>query len=155
MPVLREIIEVDVPVGEAFAAVADFSSSERWDPGVAKARLVKPGAGADAGVGAEYALTVTFRGKPSKMTYTTTAYAAPRRVVLEGVGAKLRAIDTIEFEPTESGGTRINYMADLRLIVAAKIAGPFLGGACEEMGNEAITGMRSWLEAGGPSAASD
>jgi carbon monoxide dehydrogenase subunit G len=151
MPVLREIIEVDVPVDTAFAAVADFSTSERWDPGVAKARRVKPGAGVDAGLGAEYALTVTFRGNASDMTYTTTAYDAPRRVVLEGVGPRIKAIDTIEFEPTDSGGTRIMYTADLRLIGAAKIAAPFLGGAFERLGNDAIAGMRSWLESGAAS----
>ena len=89
MPVLRETIEVDVPVDVAFAMVADFSTSEQWDPGVANARLVKPGAGADAGVGAEYALTVTFRGNTSDMTYITTAYEAPRRVVIEGVGPRI------------------------------------------------------------------
>ena len=145
MPVLRETIEVDVPVDVAFAMIADFSTSEHWDPGVAKARLVKPGEGADAGVGAEYALTVTFRGNASDMTYITTAYEAPRRVVLEGVGPKIRAVDTIEFEPTASGGTRITYTADLQLVGVAKIAGPFLGGAFEQMGNDAIAGMRSWL----------
>ena len=145
MPVLREIIEVDVPVDVAFAMVADFSTSELWDPGVANARLVKPGASADAGVGAEYALTVTFRGTASDMTYITTAYDPPHRVVLEGVGPKIRAIDTIEFERTASGGTKIVYTADLRLIGAARIAGPFLGGAFEQMGKNALEGMRSWL----------
>jgi carbon monoxide dehydrogenase subunit G len=149
MPVLREIIEVDMPVEAAFDAVADFSTSERWDPGVAKARRVKRGAGADAGVGAEYALTVTFRGSESEMTYTTTAYEAPKRVVLEGVGPKIRAIDTIEFAPSEAGGTRITYTADLRLIGAAKVAAPFLRGAFDELGKRAIAGMRSWLGSGG------
>jgi carbon monoxide dehydrogenase subunit G len=147
MTVLREIVEVNVPLDEAFAAVADFSSSEQWDPGVAKARRVKPGTGADSGVGAEYALTVTFRGKASDMTYTTTAYDAPRRVVLKGVGPRITAVDTIEFEATPAGGTRITYTADLQLIGAAKIAGPFLGGAFNEMGHKAVSGMRAWLEA--------
>lgn len=145
MTVLREIIEVAVPTDEAFEAVADFSSSEQWDPGVAKARRVKAGADAPSGVGAEYALTVTFRGRSSEMTYTTTAYEAPRRVVLEGVGAKITAIDTIELEPTTSGGTRITYTADLRLIGAAKVAAPFLGRALDEMGHKALAGMQAWL----------
>jgi len=145
MTVLREIIEVDVPTDEAFGAVADFSSSERWDPGVVKARRVKPGADTPGGVGAEYALTVMFRGKASEMTYTTTAYEAPRRVVLEGVGPKITAIDTIEFESTATGGTRITYIADLRLIGAARIAAPFLGEAFKEMGRSALVGMQEWL----------
>ena len=152
MTVLREIIEVDLPVDEVFAAVADFSSSEMWDPGVVKARRTKPGAEAEGGVGAEYALTVTFRGKESDMTYTTTTYAPPHRIVLEGVGPQIKAVDTIEFEATAAGGTRITYTADLQLIGAAKIAAPFLGGAFNEMGHKAIDGMQRWLEARGTAA---
>jgi carbon monoxide dehydrogenase subunit G len=152
--VLREIIEVDVRLQDAFDAVADFSSSERWDPGVASARRIAPGTDAPSGVGATYALTVTFRGTASDMTYTTTAYEEPHRVVLEGVGPKIRAIDTIEFAATPSGGTRITYTADLRLTGAAKIAAPFLGGAFEEMGHKALAGMQAWLEEGRPGTAS-
>jgi len=152
--VLREVIEVDVRVQDAFDAVADFSSSERWDPGVTKALRTAPGADAPSGEGATYALTVTFRGTSSDMTYMTTDYEEPHRVVLEGVGPKIRAIDTIEFAATPSGGTRITYTADLRLTGAAKIAAPFLGRAFEEMGHKALAGMQAWLAAGGAGAAS-
>jgi hypothetical protein len=152
MTVLREIIEVHMPVDEAFAAVADFSASEQWDPGVVKARRVEPGGDGASGVGARYLLTVTFRGKESEMVYTTTTYEAPHRVVLEGAGDKITAVDTIECSPTTSGGTRITYTADLRLIGAAKVAAPFLGGAFNKMGHDALEGMRRWLEAGAQGA---
>ncbi len=80
------------------------------------------------------------------MTYTTTAYEPRRLVVLEGVGPKIRATDTIELEPLATGGTRITYTADLRLSGAAKLAQPLLSGAFVQMGHRALEGMRAWLE---------
>lgn len=146
MPVIREIIEVDRSPEEAFDAVADFSSSEAWDPGVASARRVRAGSETPSGVGAEYDLTVTFRGRSSQMTYVTSAYARPERVVLEGRGPRIAAVDTIEFARSATGGTRITYTADLRLTGLAKVAEPFMGRAFEEMGTRALQGMRGWLD---------
>ena len=154
MPELRHVIEVDQGPEQAFDAVADFSSSAAWDPGVEEARRIREGDEAAAGVGAIYQLKVTFRGRESEMTYRTTEYRRPSRVVLEGIGPKVAATDTIEFEPVSGGGTRITYVADLRLIGLAKIAEPFLKGEFDAMGTRALAGMRSWFSAPPADAAS-
>ncbi len=146
MTVVRETIEVGESPERAFDAIADFSTSAEWDPGVLAARRVRAGRDAPSGIGAEYALTVTFNGRSSEMTYTTTAYEPSRLVVLEGVGPKIRATDTIELEPLATGGTRITYTADLRLSGAAKLAQPLLSGAFVRMGHQALDGMRAWFE---------
>jgi len=62
MPVLREILEVPQGPEVVFDAVADFSNSARWDPGVVAAERVGDGATAPSGVGAVYRLTVTSGG---------------------------------------------------------------------------------------------
>jgi carbon monoxide dehydrogenase subunit G len=144
---LREVIEVAPGVEEAFDAVADFSNSASWDPGVLSARRVDDGSPTALGVGAIYDLTVTFRGRSSRMRYTTTRYERPRVIVLEGVGPKIAATDTISFEPSRAGGTTITYTADLRLTGPAKLAAPFLRGAFGQMGRAAVTGMKRWLDA--------
>ncbi|MDH4112022.1 MAG: SRPBCC family protein [Actinomycetota bacterium] len=148
MTILRETIDVPRPPEEAFDAVVDFSSAEVWDPGVVTAERVQEGEGHPSGIGARYRLTVTFRGAESEMTYVTTEYSRPTRVVLVGEGDRITATDTIEFEPTDAGGTRISYEADLRLKGLAKVAQPLLGKAFDEMGRRAIEGMRAWFEAG-------
>jgi Polyketide cyclase / dehydrase and lipid transport len=148
MPVLRESIEVEQDQREAFDAVADFSSSQRWDPGVVSARRVRDGHDSPTGVGAEYRLTVTFRGRESEMTYRTVGYEPPLEVVLEGVGPRIAATDTIRFEPLDSGGTRVDYTADLRLTGAARIAEPFMRGAFRAMGSRALAGMHAWFASG-------
>jgi carbon monoxide dehydrogenase subunit G len=150
MSVLREIIEVSQEPEVVFDAVADFSSSAEWDPGVAAAERVNDGETAPSGVGALYRLTVTFRGRASEMTYRTTEYRRPDRVVLEGVGPKIVASDTIEFARIEGGGTRITYVADLRLRGLAKVAEPLLGPSFDEMGKRALAGMKAWFAAPPP-----
>jgi Polyketide cyclase / dehydrase and lipid transport len=144
--VLRETVEVGRDPESVFDAIADFSSSAAWDPGVVAARRVRPGSSTPSGVGAVYDLTVTFRGRLSEMRYTTTRCERPSLVVLEGIGPKIVAIDTIAFEPAVRGGTTIRYAADLRLTGIGKVAGPFLIRAFEQMGQEALAGMKEWLD---------
>jgi hypothetical protein len=145
MTVLREAIEVPVALEAAFDAVADFSSAEGWDPGVVTAARVGEGAESPCGVGARYELTVTFNGRESRMTYITTAYVRPTKVVLEGDGPKITATDTIGFEPTADGGTRITYEADLRLKGLARAATPLLKRSFDQMGKRALAGMETWF----------
>ena len=80
------------------------------------------------------------------MTYVTTEYRRPHRVVLRGEGPRVKAVDTIEFAAVP-GGTRITYEADLRLTGLAILAAPFLGGAFNQMGKAALAGMKAWLGA--------
>ena len=147
MPELREVIQVSQPPDEVFDAVADFSSAARWDPGVVKAERIREGAPTPSGVGAVYHLRVAFRGRESEMTYRTTQYERPARVVFQGIGPRIAATDTIEFAPLDDGGTRITYIADLRLTGLAKAAEPFLGGEFDAMGKRALEGMRAWFAA--------
>ena len=145
MSVLREIIEVSRELESSFDAVADFSNAVMWDPGVIAAEQTREGEASPSGVGAEYQLTVTFRGRESVMTYRTMEYRRPSRVVLEGIGPRIAARDTIEFESMQGGGTHLTYVADLRLTGLAKLAEPFLGGAFDAMGKRAVAGLKAWL----------
>lgn len=147
MAILRGSIEVHRPVEETFEAVADFSNSEAWDPGVLRAAQVQKGAEEAIGVGAAYDLVVTFRGREREMRYRTTRFGRPDLVRLEGEGSLVRAVDTIEFERIDDGGTRITYTADLRLKGIGRLAEPFLRRAFDELGERALEGMKSWLEA--------
>lgn len=144
--VLRETIEVGRDPEGVFDAIADFSSSAGWDPGVVAARRIRPGSPTPDGLGAAYDLTVTFRDRVSEMRYTTTRYERPSLLVLEGIGPKIIAIDTIAFESDDRGGTTIRYVADLRLTGIGRVAAPFLIHAFEQMGREALAGMKEWLD---------
>jgi hypothetical protein len=60
------------------------------------------------------------------------------------------ASDTIEFARLEGGGTRITYVADLRLTGLAKVVEPLLGPSFDEMGRRALAGMKAWFAAAPP-----
>ena len=141
---VREIIEVTASPNDAFDYVADFANSAEWDPGVESAERVGSG---PIGVGSEYRLVVTFRKTRLPMTYRCTEYESPRRVVLEGEGSTIHALDEIVVEPSPSGsGSRITYTADLSMKGVLKAAEPFLRGAFDAMGERALAGMKRELD---------
>ena len=82
-----------------------------------------------------------FRGKVMPFTYTVTAFEQDSRIVLDGVGEKATSLDTIAFEATGSGGTRITYSADFKLKGALRVAEPFLGGTFRKLARHALDGL--------------
>src|SRR5262245_60511824 len=138
MTILHERLETTLPPGEAFAFVADFANAERWDPGVATS--VRTNAG-PVGVGARYRLGVWVGGRITPMDYAVTAFDPDRRVVLEGSGRGIRAVDEIRFTPSGSG-TVVDYTADIRLVGLLRPVGPFAGGALRRLGEAARAGMQ-------------
>jgi carbon monoxide dehydrogenase subunit G len=139
MTVLREELEVDRPIEEVFAFIADFANSARWDPGVAEARNVTEG---PVRVGTRYDLVVLFNDRRLPMTYEVIEYRPPDRVALRGYGSTVNALDDIRFEATP-GGTRIRYTADLRLRGLLRVLEPLVRTRFEETGRRAMAGMKA------------
>ena len=142
MPVLREQIITSLPIDDAFAFVADFANSSVWDPGVATSERSADG---PTGLGSRYRLGVRMRGNVVPMDYEITTFEAPTMVVLTGDGSSVHAVDEIKFTQTPEG-TRIDYMADIRLKGLLRFAEPFLGGAFAKIGRDALHGMRRALD---------
>lgn len=142
MAVIRERIDTALGIDEVFAFVADFANAERWDPGVASSVRLD---GAPLGVGARYRLGIRMAGRVAPMDYEITRLEAPHRVVLEGRGSGVRAVDDITFSETPSG-TRIDYVADIRLQGLLRLLAPFAGGAFRRIGENARDGMQRALD---------
>ena len=60
------------------------------------------------------------------MTYRIVTLEPGQRVVLEGRGSNVSAVDDIRFQRTETG-TRIDYTADIELTGLLRLASPFAG----------------------------
>jgi carbon monoxide dehydrogenase subunit G len=142
MTVLRERIDTTLPLGRAFTFVGDFANAAQWDPGVATSVRTNPG---PVGVGARYRLGVRMGGRTVPMDYEVTAFDPQRSVVLEGAGRGVRAVDEIRFSAT-ADGTRIDYIADIRLVGLLRLVAPLSGGALARIGREARLGMERALE---------
>ena len=142
MAILRERIETRLPLDEAFAFVADFANAAHWDPGVDTSERVNPG---PVGVGARYRLGVRMGGRVAPMDYEISTFEPSRRVVLTGSGSGVAAVDDIRFEATPTG-TRIDYLADIRLRGPRRLLAPFAGGAFARIARDARDGMQRALD---------
>ena len=138
---LRETVEVPRPIDEVFAYAGNFGNAEQWDPGVAESRKASPG---PVGVGTVFELRVRFGPRSIPMTYVVREYEPPARVVLEGKSESVHALDSIAFAATRRG-TRITYTADISLLGALRHAEPWLRGALDRVGKNAIRGLRAAL----------
>jgi hypothetical protein len=67
-------------------------------------------------------------------------------VVLEGRGDNVVATDEIRFAP-DGDGTRIEYIADIRLTGWMRLLEPLAGGAFDRIAKNAAAGMHRELEA--------
>ncbi len=142
MPVLNERIETTLPVDQAFAFVADFANARHWDPGVATAERLEPG---PLAVGARYRLGVRIGGRVAPMEYVITDLQPGRRVRLAGSGSGVVAVDDIRFSATPSG-TRIDYIADIRLRGVRRLVEPFARGTFARIARDARDGMQHTLD---------
>jgi carbon monoxide dehydrogenase subunit G len=142
MTVLREQIETTLPPDDTFTFVADFANSAQWDPGVASSTRLDAG---PVGVGARYRLGVRIAGRVAPMDYRVVAFEPGRRVVLEGSGRGVRATDDIRFTDT-AHGTRIDYLADIRLVGLLRPLTPLAHGALVRIGEAARDGMQRALD---------
>jgi len=127
---------------EAFKHVADLSNIHLWDPGVVGSAKVTP---QPLGVGTIYALSVEYGGRALSMRYVVTEYQPSRRIVLEGTGGLVKAIDTISFAP-HGEGTEVTYEADLRLTGLARLAQPFMRSRFDAIVKAGGNGLRAWLK---------
>ena len=143
MPILHETVTTRLPIEEAFAFVADFANAPAWDPGTAASERLDEG---PAGVGARYRLDVRMGGRVAPMEYRIARWEPSVRVVLEGAGSGVRAVDEIRFVATPAG-TTVDYTADIRLIGWRRLLAPFAGSAFRRIAGEAAAGMQAALDA--------
>ena len=136
-------IETACPQQRAFEFVADFSTTQEWDPGIPTARRLDDG---PIGIGSRFELLSRFGTKEQAIVYEITAFDPPNKVTLVGDGTTFRGTDVISFTPRDGGGTHVRYTADLGLKGLAAVALPFIGSKLDEMSDRAVEGMKAALD---------
>jgi uncharacterized protein YndB with AHSA1/START domain len=139
---IAETIETGLSPETAFAYVADFAHQAEWDPNTRSSRRTDEG---PLGRGARFALEVAVGGRTAPMEYRITEFDPPHRVVLVGEGSGVWSSDEISFTPLPDG-SRIEYVAEIRLQGLLGLIQPLLGRAFAKIGRGAADGMRSALE---------
>jgi carbon monoxide dehydrogenase subunit G len=139
---LHGTITTAQPIDDAFAFVADFGNLARWDPGISASERIDDG---PLRVGSRFRVVSEFGRSAIPMEYTITEMEAPKRVVLEGAGSSIAAVDVITFEPTLDGGTNITYQADLSLQGPMRFLEFLFRPAFYRLGKRAMEGMEHAL----------
>ncbi|WP_212721804.1 SRPBCC family protein [Nocardioides dongxiaopingii] len=106
MPVVERTITVDRPLRAVWAFLADFTTTEEWDPPTLSTERLS----GDGGVGTTYHNVSKFDGLSTEIDYVVTEYVEHERLQLRGRGAGLALLDTITVEDVP-GGTRVTYHA--------------------------------------------
>ena len=140
---LHETRQIDRPLNEVFAFTADFANTEKWDPGVVSARQIGSG---PVGVGTKYEVETKFGSTRIPMDYEILEYETDKRVVLEGEGKDIHALDEIFFEARD-GGTFVDYTATLTFDNWIKYVSPLVAPIMRRMiGKKALDGLVETLE---------
>lgn len=131
------------PVGDVFAYLADFTTTEEWDPGTVSTTLTS----GDGGVGTRYHNISRFLGRQTELDYVVTEHDPPGRLVLRGENRTVVAHDTMTLAAAPDGGTEVTYRARLDVKGWARLAAPVLALAFRRLGDKAASSMRSALAA--------
>jgi uncharacterized protein YndB with AHSA1/START domain len=140
MIVIEREVTVAATPERVFEYLADFRTTEEWDPGTVRTTLVS----GDGGVGTTYRNVSKFAGRETELTYVVEKSDRPDRVVLRGENRTVVARDTMTFTG-ESQLTRVVYRAEFQLKGLARFAEPFFRKPFERLGEEAEDGLRNAL----------
>lgn len=140
MIVIEREVMVAADTARVFDYLADFRTTQEWDPGTVRTTLVS----GDGGVGTTYHNTSRFNGRETELTYVVEECVRPDRIVLRGENRTIVARDTMTFS-SESHLTRVTYRAEFRLKGLVSLAEPFLRRSFDRLGEEAEEGLRNAL----------
>lgn len=122
---------------ETFDYLADFSTTEIWDPSVTNAERTSDG---PLGKSSTFEVSVAFFGPTTTFPYRIVEYERPYRVVLIGETATVLSHDEITIVPLRSG-CQVIYDAEVT-IKGPRIAQPAI--AVADLG---LSGLFNWSAA--------
>ena len=137
---LERTVTADVPLGRAFAFLADFTTTTEWDPGTVSTVRVQ----GDGGVGTSYRNVSRFLGRETSLLYVVEELVTGERIRLRGENETVFSVDTMTFEHAGEG-TQVTYSAEFTFKGVSRFVAPLLRPAFVRLGNEAEKGLQSAL----------
>ena len=145
----RTTIEVEgLRVEDAFAYLADFSTTEQWDPGVVRARHNENGPVEE---GNSFDVAAGFMGRIVDLTYEIVDLRENESVTLRAENGSVVSLDTLSFASTVSGA-KVTYDAELIGKGLMRWGNPVLQRLFTKIGRAAETGLEEHLTAMVPPA---
>ena len=139
---MRREVTTAAPADAVFAYLADFTTTERWDPGTVRTARIS----GDGGVGTRYANTSRFAGRTSDLVYEVVALTPGRSIELRGENASLIAHDMITVTAHPSGRTMVTYRIRFAFQGWLRWVEPLLRLAVIRLLDEGARGLRRELD---------
>jgi len=145
---LDRTVTVRRSVDRVFGFLADFTTTEQWDPGTVSTERLS----GDGGVGTRYRNVSRFLGRRTELDYVVLDYVvadlqAPRLIRLRGRNSTVTATDTMQIAATDDGATRVHYRAEFEFHGPARLLAPLLWPALQRLGDRAAAQLRATLVA--------
>mgnify|MGYP001050111315 CR=1 FL=1 len=140
MITMQREVSSDVAQDVAFAYLADFTTTQQWDPGTITTVRVS----GDGGVGTHYENTSRFAGRVSTIDYVVTALRPGRSIDLRGENASVIVCDTITVAARQSGCV-ITYRVRFAFQGWLKWIEPLLRPAVIRLLDDGVRGLREEL----------
>jgi uncharacterized membrane protein len=138
---IEHSLEIDRPLGEVFAFVADPDNLPRWQSGLIEVRK-EPGEG---GVGARHLEVRSILGKRVEQTLEVTAFEPDTRLDLEVVEGPIQVSVQHTFASID-GGTRITVVGEGDPGPMFILAGPLIGRAVKRQSRADFARLKAVLE---------
>ncbi len=143
---LTRELTIDRPAEEVFDAIADFSTAQDWDPGVARSTATsRPPIGA----GARFDLVLRMGPLTPTFTYETDHYERPRRVRHRTAHPLAVGVDDITVTATSETTCLVIWSATFDLRGPLGLFDRGLQVGFERVADAAVDGLAAWLRAGG------
>ena len=138
--ILDESIEVNRPLNETFAYISEFSRIQEWDPAVARAKKLTPGA---PGVGSEYRIDMKAG---FSLYYTIVEFELPNRMKMEVNSRLFTALEEITFEEIGPDSCQVRYVAKFNFPMPLIMVNRLYPAAMERVGKSTMEGLKTALE---------
>ena len=139
---VQRTFDVDAPLAEVFDFLADFTNTEKWDPGTVSTTRLDTAALA---VGARWRNVSEFRGRRTELEYTLRTLDPGKQLIFEGKNKTVTATDNLTFSSGVGNRTTITYRATFDFHGLAKLAGPLIRPGLEKLANETVTQLTRTL----------
>lgn len=140
MPSVERTVTVLQPIEKVWAYLADFRTSQEWDPpSVSTTRTSGEG-----GVGTTYHNVSRIAGRETEVDYIVTEYVEHERFQLKGDAGSIQLLDTLTFSSTGEA-TSVTYRADFEPTGVAKLAEPLLPAALALLANKVAGSLEEHL----------
>jgi hypothetical protein len=134
---------VRMPRDRAAELIADFTTSERWDPAITTARRLDEGHGLH--VGARFCVDYRVGMVTLPLVYELTTYEPGERVVLESRGRLHYGRDDVRFVPADDGSTLVEWQATFGLRGPGRLLDPALGVGFRRVAAKAGDSLEAFL----------